>query len=298
MLYSVSLANPARGRALVGCCADSGRVGNGERSPHPQVVPDTGTGISLSPGLLREHLRGQYRTRQPRQPSGCAFGRCLRQTLGAGTYYTRIPFHPVLAFYVASKGYPEHGQGRCRETIRREQGEGAAGGTGIALYRGAIYAEVNDRIMRYAWRRTRSFPQVWGEVIVSGSPDHGGSSQHPFIIDGKGNLFIDLGTATNACEAKNRVPQLAGPSTLHGEGDPWRHLALHREQNRSKVLGRGTLCQRHSQRGRLCDRRRRKDVRHANGRDPTRGRLAAVLQRTNRVGSPPPRYRSTRTGSY
>jgi len=45
-----------------------------------------------------------------------------------------------------------HGTGKADVVKRFGDGvpEGSAGGTGIALYKGALYAEVNDRIVRYA----------------------------------------------------------------------------------------------------------------------------------------------------
>jgi mono/diheme cytochrome c family protein len=33
---------------------------------------------------------------------------------------------------------------------------------------------------------------------------------HPFVIDAKGALFVDMGSATNACQPKNRVPGVPG----------------------------------------------------------------------------------------
>src|SRR5450631_4013936 len=47
---------------------------------------------------------------------------------------------------------------------------GSHGGTGIALYNGALYAEVNDRIVRYALPAGKIAPTGAPEVIVSGLP--------------------------------------------------------------------------------------------------------------------------------
>src|SRR6201992_1182039 len=88
--------------------------------------------------------------------------------------------------------------------------EGSAGGTGIQLYKGALYAEVNDKIVRYAMAAGSIVPTGKPEVIVSGMPLTGDHPMHPFIIDAKGNLFVDLGSATNACEVKNRMPKSPG----------------------------------------------------------------------------------------
>ncbi len=48
---------------------------------------------------------------------------------------------------------------------------------------------------------------------------------HPFTIDGEGSLYIDVGTATNACQAQNRTPKSPGidPCTeLETRGGIWR----------------------------------------------------------------------------
>ena len=66
---------------------------------------------------------------------------------------------------------------------------------------------------------------------MSGLPLTGDHPMHPFVIDATGNLFVDLGSATNACEANNRMPRSPG-RTVHGTGDARRHLALRRQPDR------------------------------------------------------------------
>src|SRR5262249_46807734 len=88
--------------------------------------------------------------------------------------------------------------------------EGSAGGTGIQLYKSFIYAEINDRIVRYALAAGNIVPTGKPEVIVSGLPLPGDHPMHPFIIDAKGNLCVGLGSATNACEFHNRMPKSPG----------------------------------------------------------------------------------------
>ncbi len=87
---------------------------------------------------------------------------------------------------------------------------GSAGGTGIALYKDALYAEVNDRIERYALRDGNIDPSLPPEVIVSGLPLTGDHPMHPFHIDAQGNLYVDLGSATNSCQRRNRMPNSPG----------------------------------------------------------------------------------------
>ena len=108
----------------------------------------------------------------------------------------------------------------------REQGN--AGGTGIALYNGALYAETNDRIVRYALPAGAVAPSGPPEVIVSGLPLTGDHPMHPFGIDAQGGLYVDLGSATNSCQVENRMPNSPGiqPCTeLETRAGIWRYDA-------------------------------------------------------------------------
>src|ERR1700716_3158483 len=97
------------------------------------------------------------------------------------------------------------GDGRADVNIRFGDSiaSGSAGGTGIAFYNGAIYAEVNDRIVRYALSPGGIAPTGAPDIVVSGLPLTGDHPMHPFAIDAQGNLYVDLGSATNSCQAQN-----------------------------------------------------------------------------------------------
>ena len=64
------------------------------------------------------------------------------------------------------------GSGRADKIVRFGPGveSGNAGGTGIALYNGALFAETNDRIVRYALPPGAIAPTGAPEVVVSGLP--------------------------------------------------------------------------------------------------------------------------------
>ncbi len=112
--------------------------------------------------------------------------------------------------------------------------EGSAGGTGIRLYKNFLYAEENDRIIRYELRAGEIVPTGKPQVVVSDMPTTGDHPMHPFIIDNDGNLFVDLGSATNACEEKNRVPLSPGlkPCTEKDtRGGIWRYDANKLDQH-------------------------------------------------------------------
>jgi len=49
-----------------------------------------------------------------------------------------------------------------------------------------VYAESNDRIVRYALTPASLAPRGAAEVIVSGLPISGDHPMHPFAIDGDG----------------------------------------------------------------------------------------------------------------
>ena len=113
---------------------------------------------------------------------------------------------------------------RFGETVQT----GGAGGSGIGIYKGSIYAEINDRIVRYSLPAGGIVPTSAPETIVSKLPLGGDHPMHPFIIDAKGSMFVDVATATNSCQPKNRQPKVPGadPCTeLETRGGVWRYDA-------------------------------------------------------------------------
>ncbi len=128
-------------------------------------------------------------------------------------------------FLVALQDKSGSGKADVIERFGETAKTGAAGGSGIALYNGSIYAELNDRIVKYALPAGSLVPQGSATTVVSGLPLTGDHPMHPFLIDGKGNLFVDVATATNACQLKNR--QLKSPGAvpcveLETRGGVWR----------------------------------------------------------------------------
>jgi len=87
---------------------------------------------------------------------------------------------------------------------------GGTGGTGIALYDGALYAESNDRIVRYALTPGSLAPTSAAETIVESLPMTGDHPMHPFVIDQDGALYMDSGSATNSCQIQNRIANSPG----------------------------------------------------------------------------------------
>ena len=127
----------------------------------------------------------------------------------SGRYYGNDKPHAG-GFLVALKDTKGAGEADVNIRFGQTFDEGSHGGTGITLYKHGLYAEVNDRILRYDLKAGEVVPTGQGEVILSGMPINGDHPMHPFAIDAEGNLFVSMGSATNACEMKNRMPHSLG----------------------------------------------------------------------------------------
>ena len=136
-------------------------------------------------------------------PPAGGFLIALKDTKGTGHADTNIRFGPTVA-------------------------EGAHGGTGIWLYKNWLYAEIDDKIVRYELKSGEVAPTSKPETILSGMPLNGDHPMHPFAIDAQGNLFVSMGATTNACEVQNRMPHSPGkdPCTeLETHAGIWRYDA-------------------------------------------------------------------------
>ena len=132
---------------------------------------------------------------------------------------------PAGGFLVALQDSTGSGRANRIERFGPTQEEGARGGVGIALFRNALYVEESDRIERYRLSPDSIVPSGTPEVIVSGLPLGGDHPMHPFAIDAEGHLYVDVATATNACQARNRQLHAPGnrPCTeLETRGGIWR----------------------------------------------------------------------------
>jgi glucose/arabinose dehydrogenase/mono/diheme cytochrome c family protein len=145
----------------------------------------------------------------------------------SGRYYGNDK-PPAGGFLLALKDTKGDGHADIITRFGDAAADGSHGGTGIALYNDALYAEVNDRIVRYALSTGSIAPTAPPEVIVSGLPLNGDHPMHPFVIDRQGNLYVDLGSATNSCQVKNRTLDSPGiyPCTeLETRAGTWRYDA-------------------------------------------------------------------------
>jgi glucose/arabinose dehydrogenase/cytochrome c5 len=127
----------------------------------------------------------------------------------SGIYYNNGTVPPG-GFVVGLKDKDGDGRAEVTERFGETVASGGHGGTGIAFHDAMVYAEINDRIVRYRLVPGEIAPKDKGETVVSGLPTTGDHPMHPFLITPKGDLFVDLGSATNDCEVKNRFPHSPG----------------------------------------------------------------------------------------
>jgi glucose/arabinose dehydrogenase len=145
----------------------------------------------------------------------------------SGEYYDNDKTHDG-GFLVALQDKNGAGKADVIERFGETIQTGGAGGTGISLYKGSIYAEINDRIVRYALPADSIVPKNSSETIVSKLPLGGDHPMHPFMIDAKGSIYVDIGSATNSCQPKNRQPKIPGDQPcveLETRGGIWRYDA-------------------------------------------------------------------------
>src|SRR5882762_2909636 len=146
----------------------------------------------------------------------------------SGRYYGNDTPHAG-GFLVALQDKSGTGKADVIERFGETVQSGGAGGTGIGMYKGSIYAEINDRIVRYLLPAAGStVPSGSADTIVSGLPLGGDHPMHPFIINAEGSMYVDVASATNSCQLKNRTLKSPGanPCTeLETRGGIWRYDA-------------------------------------------------------------------------
>ena len=149
----------------------------------------------------------------------------------SGDYYTTPA--PSGGFLLAMRDTNNDGAADIIRRFGPDSLRGNGGGTGIAIYQGALYAEElgrsAGRIVRYAISTDSMTPTTSAsEVIVSALPVSGDHPMHPFVIGQSGDLFMNSGSASNSCQIKNRTlesPAKKPCTELLTRGGIWRYAA-------------------------------------------------------------------------
>ena len=99
------------------------------------------------------------------------------------------------------------GDGRADEQSRFSPG---LGGSGIAWGQASLYLGANDRVLRFRLPAGRLTPVGGPEVVVSGLPNTGDHISKTVVLSGTHTLFVNIGSASNACQVANRQAQSPG----------------------------------------------------------------------------------------
>ena len=103
---------------------------------------------------------------------------------------------------------------------------GPESGTGIALADGYLYFGADTAVYRWRWRAGELVPAGAPEIVVGGLPT-GGHRAKPIVVRA-GQLYVDLGSATNSCQEVDRTARSPGRSPcteLETRAGIWRFSA-------------------------------------------------------------------------
>jgi glucose/arabinose dehydrogenase len=148
----------------------------------------------------------------------------------SGQYYNTPA--PAGGFIVALRDTNGDGKADIIKRFGPDAQHRNGGGTGIAIYQRALYAEEGDtltkRIVRYALTDSMTPASTTSETIVSGLAANGDHPMHALAIGQAGELYTSSGSATNSCQVKNRTNASPGrnPCTeLRTRAGIWRYDA-------------------------------------------------------------------------
>jgi glucose/arabinose dehydrogenase/mono/diheme cytochrome c family protein len=192
---------------LLAIAASPALAQNDPNAPlRPQACADDNGGITLPSGFCAGVFADNLG--HPRHMAIAPNGVLYVNTWSGRYYGNDTP--PPGGFLIALQDRTGTGKADVVTRFGPDFASGNHGGTGIALYNGALYAETNDSIVRYALPAGTIVPTGTPDVVVSGLPLTGDHPMHPFIIDPKGAMYVDLGSATNACQIENRIANSPG----------------------------------------------------------------------------------------
>lgn len=220
---SVATALVATLGVLGGCGKGDPRLAQ-QAAPPPPACPTNDSGLTLSPGFCATIFADNlgHARHLVVSPEGVVY-----VNTWSGIYYGNDK-PPEGGFLVALQDRDGDGKAEVIERFGATPADKVAGGTGIQLYDGALYAELDDRILKFPLSPDSIVPQGRGEVVVSNLPMSGDHMMHPFVIDAQGQLFVNSGSASNACERPARQPGAKGQDPcreLDTRGGIWRYDA-------------------------------------------------------------------------
>lgn len=106
-------------------------------------------------------------------------------------------------------------------------------GTGIALKNGYLYASSNSEVFRYKINGTEP-DATHPETIVTGLVDEGQHNSKSITLDNNGNIYVNIGAPSNACQEQDRQTGAPGQDPcplLEKAGGIWQFKADGQKQS-------------------------------------------------------------------
>jgi glucose/arabinose dehydrogenase len=113
-------------------------------------------------------------------------------------------------------------------------GFGSYIGTGIAVQGSHLYASSNSSVFRYPIRPDGTVDTSAGERIVTGLIDKRQHASKSIALDGKGNLYVNVGAPSNICQEQDRKkgsPGMDPCPILDSAGGIWMFKTDGRDQS-------------------------------------------------------------------
>lgn len=83
-------------------------------------------------------------------------------------------------------------------------------GTGIKVHNGYLYHSSDTSIVRYKMDQNKLVPTGEPETVVGGFPNQSQHAAKSFTFDNNGNLYVNIGAPSNACQKEMRTPGSPG----------------------------------------------------------------------------------------
>lgn len=97
-------------------------------------------------------------------------------------------------------------------------------GTGIALHNGYLYFGSDTAIVRYQMEQGSLVPNTEAETVIGGFPEQNQHAAKSFTFDQSGNIYVNIGGPSNACQEEMRSPGSPGMDPcpqLENHGGIW-----------------------------------------------------------------------------
>ena len=100
-------------------------------------------------------------------------------------------------------------------------------GTGIAIKNGYLYATSNTTVYRYKLNSNNEVESAdKPDVVISGLTDQGEHNSKSIVLDNAGNIYVNVGAPSNACQFEDRNKGSKGQEPLSHFRIWRRHLAI------------------------------------------------------------------------